>query len=143
MANTQNHQKITESEYTYDQKFKQLFQNKKFLAPILKNVVKAYSDLPLPEIESLILTVQSSEEIAAVIGSEDVGKGEEAKPSMTFSLPAGFRIPKIQFMWTCISILKCSGRKIPDIRFPSAAFTTAAECSAGSLQICRMQTTEH
>lgn len=79
MANTQNHQKITESEYTYDQKFKQLFQNKKFLAPILKNVVKAYSDLPLPEIESLILTVQSSEEIAAVIGSEDVGKGEEAK----------------------------------------------------------------
>lgn len=71
MANTQNHQKITESEYTYDQKFKQLFQNKKFLAPILKNVVKAYKNLPLPKIESLILTVQSSEEVAAVIGSEN------------------------------------------------------------------------
>lgn len=45
---------LTESEWTYDQKFKQLFQNKKFLVPILKNVVKEYKDLELTDIEELI-----------------------------------------------------------------------------------------
>lgn len=50
-------QKLKESEYTYGQKFKQLFQNKKFLAPIFKNVVAEYKDLPLEEIENLILSV--------------------------------------------------------------------------------------
>ena len=49
--------KLKESEYTYGQKFKQLFQNKKFLAPIFKNVVAEYKDLPLEEIENLILSV--------------------------------------------------------------------------------------
>ncbi len=46
-------QELKESEYTYDQKFKQLFQNKKFLSPILKNVIKEYKDLRLSEIEKL------------------------------------------------------------------------------------------
>ena len=45
MNNTQLSQEmqddaLKDSAYTYDQKFKQLFRNKKFLVPILKNVVK-------------------------------------------------------------------------------------------------------
>lgn len=70
---------LKESEYTYDQKFKQLFQNKKFLVPILKNVVKGYRDLELSAIENLIISVKGEEEVAASIGTEDVGKGKERK----------------------------------------------------------------
>ena len=82
---------IKESEYTYDQKFKQLFQNKKFLAPILKNVVKEYKELPLPEIEALIISVQDDEQVAANIGTEDVGKGKEAKTF--YDVITGCRLP--------------------------------------------------
>ncbi len=84
-------QALKESEYTYDQKFKQLFQNKKFLGPILKNVVAEYKGLPLEEIEGLILSVKGDEEVAANIGSEDVGKGEEAKTF--YDVVAGCRYP--------------------------------------------------
>ncbi len=58
-------EEIKESEYTYDQKFKQLFQNKKFLSPILKNVVKEYNALSLMEIEELIISVQQDDKPAA------------------------------------------------------------------------------
>ena len=78
MLKEKSNRAITESEYTYDQKFKQLFQNKKFLAPILKNVVKEYRELPLQEIESLIISVKGDEEVAVTIGTEDIGKGNEA-----------------------------------------------------------------
>jgi len=82
---------LKESEYTYDQKFKQLFQNKKFLVPILKNVVEEYKTLPLPEIEALIISVTGSEEVAVSIGTEDVGKGEEKKTY--YDVLAGCRLP--------------------------------------------------
>ena len=82
---------LKESRYTYDQKFKQLFQNKKFLVPILKNVVKEYKTLSLPEIESLIISVTGSEEVAAGIGTEDVGKGEEIKTY--YDVLAACRLP--------------------------------------------------
>ena len=73
----QNNALLTESAYTYDQKFKQLVQNKKFLVPILKNVVKEYKDLPLSQIEDLIISVTGQEEVSAGIASEDVGKKDE------------------------------------------------------------------
>lgn len=85
------HGELTESELTYDQKFKQLFQNKKFLVPILKNIVKEYKDLPLEEIESLIVSVRGDEEVAAVIGAEDVGKGQEVKTF--YDVLVGCRLP--------------------------------------------------
>ncbi len=79
MSQQKGRQEIKESEYTYDQKFKQLFQNKKFLSPILKNVVKEYGGLSLMEIEGLIVSVQGDAEVAANIGAEDVGKADEQK----------------------------------------------------------------
>ena len=36
---------LTESELTFDKKFKQLFLKKEFLAPILKNVVLEYKEI--------------------------------------------------------------------------------------------------
>ncbi len=89
---------LTESEYTYDQKFKQLFQNKKFLAPILKNIVKEYRDISLPEIESLIISVSGDEETAASIGTEDVGKGNEMKTC--YDVLAGCRMPDSEDLFT-------------------------------------------
>lgn len=91
MLNQTDSQILRESEYTYDQKFKQLFQNKKFLAPILKNVVAEYKELPLEEIESLILSVKGDEEVAVSLAAEDVGKGEEAKTF--YDVMAGCRYP--------------------------------------------------
>lgn len=85
---------LKESELTYDQKFKQLFQNKKFLVPILKNIVKEYKDLPLSEIESLIVSVKGDEEVAAVLGVEDVGKGQEMKTF--YDVLVGCRLPDSQ-----------------------------------------------
>lgn len=70
---------ITESESTYDQKFKQLFRNKKFLAPILKNIVQEYARLPLKDIEKLIISVKGSEAVATNIDTEDVGRDHEAQ----------------------------------------------------------------
>lgn len=70
---------ITESEVTYDQKFKQLFRNKKFLAPILKNVVKEYAALPLELIEGLIVSVKGDETVATNVEAEDVGRDDEVK----------------------------------------------------------------
>lgn len=85
---------LKESEYTYDQKFKQLFQNKKFLSPILKNIVKEYKNLALEEIESLIVSVKGNEEVATQIMAEDVGKGEEAKTY--YDVMVGCRLPQTQ-----------------------------------------------
>lgn len=84
MNNTQLSQEmqddaLKDSAYTYDQKFKQLFRNKKFLVPILKNVVKEYKELPLSKIEELIISVKDEEEIAVSIETEDVGRGSERK----------------------------------------------------------------
>ena len=87
-------QALKESAYTYDQKFKQLFRNKKFLVPILKNIVKEYKDLSLPEIEELIVSVEGDEEVAAGIGAEDVGIGEEAKNY--YDVLAGCRLPETE-----------------------------------------------
>lgn len=70
---------ITESESTYDQKFKQLFRNKKFLAPILKNIVPEYAGLPLEDIEKLIISVKGSEAVATNIETEDVGRDSEVQ----------------------------------------------------------------
>ncbi len=82
MNNTQLSQEmqddaLKDSAYTYDQKFKQLFRNKKFLVPILKNVVKEYKELPLSKIEELIISVKEEEEVAVSIETEDVGRGSE------------------------------------------------------------------
>ena len=84
-------QELKESEYTYDQKFKQLFQNKKFLSPILKNVIKEYKDLRLSEIEKLVISVSGDTEVAVNIGMEDVGKGDESKTF--YDVVAGCRLP--------------------------------------------------
>ena len=82
---------LKESEYTYDQKFKQLFGNIKFLAPILKNIIKEYKDLSLPEIEALVISVQDGEEVVTNLGVEDVGKGDESKTF--YDVVAGCRLP--------------------------------------------------
>lgn len=47
---------IKESDLTYDQKFKQLFAKKVFIAPILKNIIPEYKELGLETIETLINT---------------------------------------------------------------------------------------
>lgn len=87
-------QALKESEYTYDQKFKQLFRNKKFLSPILKNIVKEYKNLPPEKIESLIVSVKGDEEVAVQITTEDVGKGEESKTY--YDVMVGCRYPDSQ-----------------------------------------------
>jgi len=98
MTNSTWNQELKESEYTYDQKFKQLFRNKKFLAPILKNIVKEYADLPLTQIEKLIVSVTGNEEVAADIGTEDVGRGDEAKSY--YDVLAGCMIPETEDILT-------------------------------------------
>ncbi len=90
MVNIMDHA-LKESEYTYDQKFKQLFQNKKFLVPILKNIVKEYEFLALQEIEALIVSITGDEEVASQIGAEDVGKGAEIKTY--YDVLIGCRLP--------------------------------------------------
>lgn len=47
-------EKLSESDYTYDIKFKQLFTNRVFLTPILKNIIPEYKECALEEIETLI-----------------------------------------------------------------------------------------
>lgn len=68
---------ISESDLTYDQKFKQLFADKVFLAPILKNIVPEYEDCELETIEGLINPYSDIEVNYPVYGSEDSGKGKE------------------------------------------------------------------
>ena len=90
--NPLNGELLKESEYTYDQKFKQLFQNRKFLVPILKNVVKEYKNLTLFEIEDLIVSITGEEEVAASIASEDVGREDEIKNC--YDVLIGCRLPE-------------------------------------------------
>ena len=45
---------IKNSKLTYDKKFKQLFTSKKFLTPILKNIVPEYNEYSLEQIETFI-----------------------------------------------------------------------------------------
>ena len=65
---------LTESELTFDKKFKQLFLKKEFLAPILKNVVLEYKDCALEEIEGYITTHGDQNVNPELYSSEDAGK---------------------------------------------------------------------
>lgn len=69
---------ITESDLTYDKKFKQLFTKKAFLAPILKNVIPEYESCALEEIEDLINPQGDTIVNPQVYSTEDSGKGSEA-----------------------------------------------------------------
>ncbi|MCI9077611.1 MAG: hypothetical protein HFH68_01635 [Lachnospiraceae bacterium] len=64
-------------DYTYDKPFKELFSNKVFLAPVLKNIVPEYKNLELEEIEKLITTNSIADVNPQVYNSEDFGKGRE------------------------------------------------------------------
>ncbi len=68
---------LTESELTFDKKFKQLFLKKELLAPILKNVVLEYKDCALEEIEGYITTHGDQSVNPELYSSEDAGKGDE------------------------------------------------------------------
>ncbi len=107
---------LKESEYTYDQKFKQLFGNIKFLASILKNIIKEYKELSLPEIEALVISVQDGEEVVTNLGVEDVGKGDESKTF--YDVVAGCRlISRQQFLRLCVRrSAGCAARRLRRIR---------------------------
>ena len=68
---------LKESGLTYDQKFKQLFAKKIFLAPVLKNIVPEYKELSLETIEGLITPYSDVKVNPQVYNSEDSGKGNE------------------------------------------------------------------
>lgn len=68
---------IKNSKLTYDKKFKQLFTTKKFLTPILKNIIPEYKGYPLEQIESFITPKGDVTVNPAVYDSEDSGKGNE------------------------------------------------------------------
>ncbi len=119
MLKEKSNRAITESEYTYDQKFKQLFQNKKFLAPILKNVVKEYRELPLQEIESLIISVKGDEEVAVTIGTEDIGKGNEANTFYDVIIGCQFPAQKELFVVDLYFDLEMQREKNPGYPVPA------------------------
>lgn len=68
---------IKNSKLTYDKEFKQLFTEKKFLTPILKNIVPEYKEYSLEQIESFITPRGDIIVNPAVYSSEDSGKGKE------------------------------------------------------------------
>ena len=68
---------IKNSKSTYDKKFKQLFTTKKFLTPILKNIVPEYKEYSLEQIETFITPRGDVTINPAVYSSEDSGKGDE------------------------------------------------------------------
>ena len=68
---------IKNSKLTYDKKFKQLFTSKKFLTPILKNIVPEYNEYSLEQIETFITPRGDVTVNPAVYSSEDSGKGDE------------------------------------------------------------------
>ena len=68
---------IKNSKLTYDKKFKQLFTTKKFLTPILKNIIPEYKECSLEQIESFITPRGDVTVNPAVYDSEDSGKGDE------------------------------------------------------------------
>lgn len=68
---------LKESDLTYDQKFKQLFAKKIFLAPVLKNIVPEYKELNLETIEGLITPHSNVKINPQVYNSEDSGKDNE------------------------------------------------------------------
>lgn len=68
---------IRNSEFTYDKKFKQLFQTKEFLTPILKNIIPEYKNCPLEQIETLITPRGDVTVNPTVYSCEDSGKGNE------------------------------------------------------------------
>lgn len=70
---------IKESGLTYDQKFKQLFSKKVFIAPILKNIIPEYKDLSLETIETLINTKSDVNVNPKVYSHDDAGKGSETE----------------------------------------------------------------
>lgn len=70
---------IKESDLTYDQKFKQLFAKKVFIAPVLKNIIPEYKDLGLETIETLINTRNDVNVNPQVYSNDDSGKGDETE----------------------------------------------------------------
>lgn len=68
---------IKNSKLTYDKKFKQLFTTKKFLTPILKNIVPEYKECSLEQIETFITPRGDVTVNPVVYSSEDSGKGDE------------------------------------------------------------------
>lgn len=68
---------LSDSDFTYDQKFKQLFANKVFLTPILKNIIPEYEDCELETIEELINPHSDVVINPRAYDSEDTGKGNE------------------------------------------------------------------
>lgn len=63
----------------FDEKFKQLFCNKSFLSPILKNTIPEYSLLDLDTIEDLIIPDGETQVEARQVNTEDVGGEGETK----------------------------------------------------------------
>ena len=82
-----------ESSLTYDQKFKQLFAKKVFLAPVLKNIVPEYKELNLETIEELITTHSNVKVNPQVYNADDSGKGNDTETHYDFladcALPDG------------------------------------------------------
>lgn len=70
-------EKISHSDYTYDAKFKQLFTNRVFLTPILKNIIPEYKDCALEEIEPLIQPHGDTRVNPQAYNIEDTGKDKE------------------------------------------------------------------
>ena len=62
---------------TFDKKFKQLFQKREFLVPILANIVPEYKNCTLEQIEELICPHGDVKVNPSVYSSEDSGKGNE------------------------------------------------------------------
>ena len=61
------------NEVTYDKPFKRLFSRKAILAVILSNIIPEYKNLPLSEIEDLIVTDKNDSKRAALGNLEDIG----------------------------------------------------------------------
>lgn len=74
-----------------DQKFKQLFSKKVFIAPILKNIIPEYKDLSLETIETLINTKSDVNVNPQVYSPDDAGKGSETQTH--YDVLAGCALP--------------------------------------------------
>lgn len=68
---------IANSKLTYDKGFKKLFTTKRFLTPILKNIILEYKEYSLEQIEEFITPRGDVTVNPAVYSSEDSGKGNE------------------------------------------------------------------
>lgn len=76
-GSSRSNDEIKDSDLTYDTKFKRLFTKKRFLTPILKNIIPEYKYCSLEEIETLINPRGDEQVNPAAYSSEDSGKGNE------------------------------------------------------------------